>query len=63
MLEIGDTVVKKSGRPFKNQMISAVITDIGINDDDPLKRQAAIFEDGSACNLDMLKLKYDRVAK
>lgn len=54
-LKIGDTVKKKSGRPFKNGSILQNITDFGINEQDPNKRPCAIFSDGSVCNIDMLE--------
>jgi len=52
--EIGDTVVKKSGKSFKNSSTFQTIKDFGINQQDPNKRPCAIFSDGSVCNLDML---------
>ena len=52
---IGDTVVKKSDRPFKNGEKTQTITGFGINEIDPNKRPCAVFSDGSICNLDMLK--------
>ena len=52
---IGDTVCKKSGKPFKNGSNHQTIVEFGINEQDPNKRLCAIFSDGSVCNLDMLK--------
>jgi hypothetical protein len=51
---IGDTVVKKSERPFKNGEKKQVITGFGVNEIDPKQRPCAVFSDGSVCNLDML---------
>lgn len=51
---IGDTVCKKSGKPFKNGSNHQTIVEFGINEQDPNKRLCAIFSDGSVCNLDML---------
>lgn len=51
---IGDTVCKKSGKPFKNGSNHQTIVEFGINEQDPNKRPCAIFSDGSVCNLDML---------
>ena len=51
---IGDDVVKKSGKPFKNGSHTQKIVEFGINEQDPNKRACAIFSDGSVCNLDML---------
>ena len=54
---IGDTVIKKSRKPFKNGEYSQIIEDLIINDLDPKKRLAAKFSDGSICNLEMLTLE------
>ena len=51
---IGDTVCKKSGKPFKNGSNHQTIVEFGVNEQDPNKRPCAIFSDGSVCNLDML---------
>lgn len=50
----GDTVCKKSGKPFKNGSNHQTIVEFGVNEQDPNKRPCAIFSDGSVCNLDML---------
>jgi hypothetical protein len=52
---IGDTVVKKSERPFKNGDKTQTITGFGVNENDPKQRPCAVFSDGSICNLDILK--------
>lgn len=52
---IGDTVCKKSGKPFKNGSNHQTIVEFDVNEQDPNKRPCAIFSDGSVCNLDMLK--------
>jgi hypothetical protein len=51
---VGDTVTKKSGKPFKNGSTYQTIVEFGINEQDPNQRLCAIFYDGSVCNLDML---------
>lgn len=51
---VGDTVTKKSGKPFKNGSTYQTIVEFGINEQDPNQRPCAIFSDGSVCNLDML---------
>jgi hypothetical protein len=51
---IGDIVTKKSSRPFKNGDQTQKIVDFCINKMDPKKRIAAIFDDGTICNVDML---------
>jgi hypothetical protein len=51
---VGDTVVKKSKRPFKNGEKKQTITGFGINEKDPKLRPCAIFSDGSTCNLEIL---------
>lgn len=51
---IGDTVTKKSDRPFKNGQKTQTIVSFGVNEQDPKQRPCAIFDDGSICNLDML---------
>lgn len=51
---IGNTVCKKSGKPFKNGSNHQTIVEFGINEQDPKKRPCAIFSDGSICNLGML---------
>lgn len=55
---IGDTVCKKSGKPFKNGSNHQIIVEFGINEQDPNKRLCAIFSDGSICNLGMLSHMY-----
>lgn len=52
---IGNTICKKSGKPFKNGSNYQTIVEFGINEQDPNQRPCAIFSDGSVCNLDMLK--------
>lgn len=48
--EIGDRVIKKSGKPFKKseELDDALVYDIidgfSINENDPLKRQSAILK-------------------
>lgn len=61
--KIGDSVKKKSGKPFKDGSILQLITDIGINGKDPNKRSCAVFSDGSICNLDMLEESLIKVTK
>ena len=51
---IGDIVTKKSNKPFKNKCLEQTIVDFCINQTDPKKRIAAVFDDDSVCNLDML---------
>lgn len=58
--EIGQTVIKKSLKPFKSGKIAEVIKDFGVNELDPKKRECAIFEDGSNCNLDRLEHPIER---
>ena len=51
---IGDTVTKKSDKPFKNGEKTQIIVSFGVNEQDPKQRSCAIFDDGSICNLEML---------
>lgn len=51
---IGDTVTKKSGKPFLNGQKTQTIVSFGVNEKDPKQRPCAIFDDGSICNLEML---------
>lgn len=62
-LKIGDTVKKKSGKPFKNGSMLQIITALGINEQDPNKRPCAIFSDGSVCNIDMLEESFVKLSQ
>ncbi len=53
-IRIGDSVIKKSGKPFKSGNKIEVVKSFGINEKDPKMRATAIFENGSDCNLDLL---------
>jgi hypothetical protein len=57
--KIGDYVRKKSGSPFKSRCRIEVITEISENSQYPGTAVAAVFADGTCCNLDRL-LIYDR---
>ena len=50
----GDVVTKKSGKPFKSGNKEEVVVGLCINQQDPKKRAAVVFADGSVCNVDML---------
>jgi hypothetical protein len=52
----GDKVIKISKKPFKSKKQVEIIVDFGTNPTDPKGRTCAIFEDGSVCNLEMIKL-------
>ena len=54
--KVGNFVIKKSRRPFKSTRQIEQILEIGINPNDPNRRDCAIFADESVCNLDMLEL-------
>ena len=53
-IQVGDTVTKKSGKPFLNRLKHEVGVSIGHNELDPKKRTCAFFSNGSNCNLDLL---------
>lgn len=50
-IEIGDTVAKITGKPFKNGEKTEVVIGITINKQDPNRRVALLFSNGSVCNL------------
>ncbi len=52
--KVGSIVTKKSGKPFKNGSKEQTIVSFSINEQDPNKRQCAVFSDESTCNLDLL---------
>lgn len=53
--KIGDKVIKKSGKPFKSGEKEGIIKEFSINKMSPKQKECAVFEDGSVCNLDVLK--------
>jgi hypothetical protein len=55
--KVGDKVVKKSGKPFKNGEKNQTIFSLGKNEQHPNNKDCAVFSDGSVCNLQMLKLE------
>lgn len=55
-IEVNTQVVKISGKPFKNGNKVQLVYSFGTNENDPKERECAIFEDGSVCNVGMLKL-------
>lgn len=55
-MKVGDSVIKKSKKPFKSGKQIEVIVSFGTNEVDPKKRPCVIFTDGSNCNLEMIEL-------
>lgn len=56
--KIGFEVVKKSGKPFKSTRKVGTIAGFKVNEQDPKKMMAAMFEeDDSLVSVDKLKLK------
>lgn len=53
-MEIGDKVIKISRKPFKSGKQIEEVVKFDINQTDPKKRECAVFQDGSVCNIDML---------
>jgi hypothetical protein len=53
--KIGQFVTKKSNKPFKSTRLVEKIVAFGTNETDPKKSECVIFEDGSICNIKMLK--------
>jgi hypothetical protein len=56
MIEIGNIVRKKSGKPFKNGNQIQTVIGVGVNEVDPKKRECVIFDDNSVCNICLLEL-------
>lgn len=55
-MKIGDTVCKISGKPFKSGLKNGVICSFTINEQCTQKRVAAVMNDGSIVNLDILEV-------
>ena len=55
-IKVGDKVIKISKKPFKSGRLIETVTELAVNENDPNKRNCAVFFDGSVCNLDMLEL-------
>jgi hypothetical protein len=51
---IGDVLRKKSNKPFKSGQCTEIVKGFTCNEQDPKKRDAVIFSDGSICNISML---------
>jgi hypothetical protein len=56
MINIGNVVRKKSGKPFKNTQHTQCVVGFSVNPNDPMKRVCCIFDDESVCNVKMLEL-------
>ncbi len=54
IFKIGDTVQKKSNKPFKSKLTQEIIISFDINTIDPKRRVCAVFADGSVCNLSQM---------
>lgn len=56
IMEIGDKVIKISRKPFKSGKQIEEVVKFDINQTDPKKRECAVFQDGSVCNVDMIRV-------
>lgn len=58
-VEVGRTVRKNSGKPFKSGLFVEKVVGLTVNYQDPKRRRAYKFSDGSICNIDQCYEVFD----